>query len=267
MRDLKLIYVLIRYSKQRGYVSSSHVAVKFLPISLAILVVNVILRVKPVEEEFLRLDSITLNESSNYLCTIKGIPVDPTKMSKILANTLEEHGLGINLHDLRHALEAFSHKFSQSNGTNWNPVYALMANHSPGTSSGYGRDGNSFFGIPANISEANSNACNAWNLKILDSPSSETIETRTQLMNQLQLLDLLDAECIEEEFDQPLPMTIASDMSQNTSSDLHDINGMLERNVDTTQQYLTSVITMMVEICSKLKNMFIYYRSLQFDEV
>jgi hypothetical protein len=164
-------------------------------------------------------------------------------------------------------LEAFSHKFSQNNGTNWNPVYALMANHSPGTSSGYGRDGNSFFGIPANISEANSIACNAWNLKILDSPSCETIETRIVLMKQLQLLDLLDAACIVEEFDQPLTLQSLQDMSQNTSTESHDGNGMLEGNVNTSQHYLTAVMTMLFEICFKISDMFIHYRSLRFDEV
>jgi hypothetical protein len=191
---------VIRYSKQRNYVDKNIIVIKYLPIALAVLLVNIILRVKPVEHEIVRLESPASSpeslSTSSFLFTISGVCVDPKKMSKILANTFTEHGLGINFHDLRHALEAFSHKLSQGGETGWNPIYAWMANHGSGTSAHYGRDQNSFVGVPTNISEANMMACNYWNSYILHSPSSTDEETRIQLMRQLQELNIMDKEDI-----------------------------------------------------------------------
>jgi hypothetical protein len=181
-----------------------HFFIKYLPIALAVLIVNIILRVKPVEREIVRLEfqasSPEASESiltSTYLYTMAGVCVEPSKMSKLLAATFTEHGLEILLHELRHALEAFSHKLSQGGGTGWNPIYAFLANHGQGTSGHYGRDQNSFVGVPANISEANMVACNYWNAHILHSPSSTAEETRCQLMRQLQDLMLLDEDMID----------------------------------------------------------------------
>lgn len=190
----------IRYTKQRNYVANHIIVIKYIPIALAVLLVNIILRVKPVEHEIVRLESATSSPesltTSTFLFTMNGICVEPKKMSKLMANTYSEFGLAINFHDLRHALEAFAHKLSQGGETGWNPIYAWMANHGPGTSAHYGRDQNSFVGIPANISEANMVACNYWNSYILHSPSSTVEETQIHLMRQLQELQLLDKEDI-----------------------------------------------------------------------
>jgi hypothetical protein len=189
-----------RYTKQRNYVANHIIVIKYIPIALAVLVVNIILRVKPVEHEIVRLESPASSPesltTSTFLFTINGICVEPKKMSTILATTYTEFGLAINLHDLRHALEAFSHKLSQGGETGWNPFYAWMANHGPGTSGHYGRDQNSFVGIPANVSEANMVACNYWNSFILHSPSSTVAETQILLMRQLQELKLLDEDIV-----------------------------------------------------------------------
>lgn len=193
------ITLFCRYSKQRNCAGSTTIiVVKYLPIALAVLLVNIILRVKPVEHEIVRMESpASSSESqstSSFLVTNAGVCIDPKRMSKILATSFSEHGFDIHLHELRHALEAFSHKLSQAGGTGWNPIFAFLANHAPGTSAHYGRDQNSFVGVPANISEANMNACNCWNAIILHSPSSTAENTKSQLMCQLQELNLLDKE-------------------------------------------------------------------------
>lgn len=210
-----------RYSKQRNYVANHIIVVKYIPITLAVLLVNIILRVKPVEHEIVRLESPASSPesltASTYLYTTKGVCVEPKQMSKILATTYAEHGLQIKLHDLRHALEAFSHKLSQGGETGWNPIFAWMANHGSGTSGHYGRDQNSFVGVPANISEANMVACNYWNSKILHSPSSTAEETTIQLMRQLQELQLLDKEDIVHEME-PLKTTTLNQAVRITSA-------------------------------------------------
>jgi hypothetical protein len=199
---------------------------------LAVLLVNIILRVKPVEHEIVRVESPASSSASqtasSFLCTNAGVCVEPKKMSKIMATTFSEHSFDIHLHDLRHALEAFSHKLSQAGGTGWNPVYALLANHAPGTSSHYGRDQNSFVGIPSNISEANRVACNYWNAIILHSPSSTDEETKSQLMRQLQDLKLLNEEDMIKDMVTVHTATINEAVRFTTPSNVHSLNKMQE---------------------------------------
>lgn len=180
-----------RYKKQRGYnPNSSCVVIKFLPIPLAVMITTIILKVKPIEAEFALKECGTEVISTNsVLYTVDGHPIDPTKMSAILGATFQEFGLPINLGDIRHALEAFAHKFSPE-GSSSNPIFAQLAHHAPGTSFRYGRDQDCFVGIPADISIANSSACNNWNSFILDSPSLMSEASRPKIMQQLQSLDL-----------------------------------------------------------------------------
>jgi hypothetical protein len=114
-------------------------------------------------------------------------------MAAILSETFQEFGMGINIQDIRHALEAFAHKFSPE-GSSSNPIFAQLAHHAPGTSFRYGRDQGCFVGIPADVSIANSSACNNWNSFILDSPSLMTRASRPKLMQQLRSLELIDQE-------------------------------------------------------------------------
>jgi hypothetical protein len=184
------------YKKQRNYVdcdSSRSVVVKYLPIPFSVILANVVLRIKPVEAEFALMecnaDKLTCN---SFLLTDQGIPVDPLKMASLLSESMNEFGLDVSLADLRHALEAFSHKFRHYGaGKEWNPIYALMANHTPGTSAIYGRDQNSFVGVPADICEDNCYACNMWNLVVLDSPSDMNKSTELKVYQQLNSLGLL----------------------------------------------------------------------------
>ncbi len=166
---------------------------KYLPIPFAVLIANLILIVKPIEEVFVRVeDKAVSDETSQFMFTVQGAPVDPLKMAGIIAKTFREHGLGIELHELRHGLEAFGHKLSNSRGTGWNPMFAFMANHGLPTSAMYGRDQNCFVGIPADVSEDNRMACEMWNNVILQSPSRLNPKNQHLLFEQLQKLGLLD---------------------------------------------------------------------------
>ena len=128
-----------RYVKQRRYTMDNTVVVKFLPWEFAVILANIILHVKPVDAAFSSsLYASSPKQTSSFLFTVKGVPVEPERMSGILAETFGEYGLIINMADLRHALEAFAHKLGKPNAA-WDPFLSQMANHSSGTSSRYGR--------------------------------------------------------------------------------------------------------------------------------
>ena len=165
--------------------------IKYLPIPFAVIMATIILKVKRIEAEFALTEYGTeVMSTSSVLFTANGSPVDPETMASILSQTFDEFGLPINLQDLRHALEAFAHKFSPE-GSNSSSIYAELANHNPGTSYRYGRDQDCFAGIPADISMANSSACNDWNSFILDSPSLMSSASRPKILQQLQNLQLM----------------------------------------------------------------------------
>ena len=181
-----------RYKKQRGYNPNSNcVVIKFLPIPLAVIIATIVLKVKPIEAEFaLKEYGTEVMSTNSVLYTVYGRPIDPTKMAAILGETFQEFGLLINIQDIRHALEAFAHKFSPE-GSSSNPIFAQLAHHAPGTSFRYGRDQDCFVGIPADVSIANSSACNNWNSFILDSPSLMSRASRPKIMQQLRSLELI----------------------------------------------------------------------------
>ena len=159
---------------------------------------NIVLRIKPIEAEFARMEcQADVTETYGVLYTLNGTAVDPTKMAQHLSQTFEEFGFTIKISALRHALEAFAHKFPRR-GTGWNSSLVEQANHSMETSSRYGRDEDSFIGIPTDLSEANYFACNDWNTVILGSPSIMSDESRSTLFDQLKLLDLLESQSQNE---------------------------------------------------------------------
>jgi hypothetical protein len=165
------------------------------------MIATIILKVKPVEAEFALQEFGTNGTTTlSVLFTTNGSPVDPTKMASILSKTFNEFGLEINMQDLRHALEAFAHKFSPE-GSSSNPIYAELANHAPATSYRYGRDQNCFVGIPADISMANSIACNNWNSLILDSPSLMSSENKPKILKSLRDLELISLTDIHQRLD------------------------------------------------------------------
>lgn len=88
--------------------NTNEIVVKYLPIPLAVMVANIVLRVKPIEEIFAKqeygADPLT---NRSFLVTKHGSPVEPLGMAALLATSLEANGLDINLSGLRHALEAF----------------------------------------------------------------------------------------------------------------------------------------------------------------
>jgi hypothetical protein len=166
---------------------------------------SIVLRVKPIEAELaFKHFNVDVLHTSSVLYTLKGKNVDPLKMAQILADTFTEFGFPIHISELRHALEAFSHKFS-NHSSGWNPVLARMANHELSTSARYGRDQNAFVGIPADISESNCIASNDWNTVILGSPSMLSKETESLVYKQLQELQLMGSEVLIQSRDKSQP--------------------------------------------------------------
>jgi hypothetical protein len=182
---------LYRYKKQRNQTPGNDVIVKFLPIPLAVIMANIALRVKPIEAAFAFSEcGADVLRTTGVLFTKNGIPIDPGRMATILSQTWAEFELEIGAADLRHALEAFAHKFPNSVSV-WNPSLVAQANHGMETSARYARDDNSFVGIPANISEANFRSCHDWNMVILDSPSMISEQLHAKITRQLQELGLI----------------------------------------------------------------------------
>ena len=175
-------------------VSSIGIVVKFLPIPLAVIIATIVIRVKPVEAEFAQVETqVSSHETLAYLYTEHGSPVDPFKMAETLSSTWHEVGMEIKWGDLRHALEAFAHKLQPlvPRPSLMQEIFATEANHSTKQSAGYGRDENCFGGVPADVSEQNSAACNVWNVRILESPSVITEDGLTMLQQQLQNFGML----------------------------------------------------------------------------
>ena len=185
------------YKKSRNLTSKTSaigIVVKFLPIPFAVILATIILRVKPVEADFSKLETQVTNlETLSYLHTEYGDPVNPVRMAETLSNTWQEVGFQVRFGDLRHALEAFAHKMQPNVGgpTTQQHVFANLANHNLQSSAGYGRDENCFGGVPADITEQNSAACYMWNTRILQSPSAITEQGLLMLQQQLREFGML----------------------------------------------------------------------------
>jgi hypothetical protein len=147
---------MYRYRKQRKMVQDHTVMVKFVPLEFAPVLATIILMVKPVEAEFAAaLHKTAAQDTLSFLFTHNGAPVDPLKMSGIMGDTFRTYGLGTNMAELRHALDAFAHRLSKPGKSVWDTNLVQMANHNPRSSARYGRDQFCFMGIPADISESN----------------------------------------------------------------------------------------------------------------
>jgi hypothetical protein len=187
---------------------------------------NIALRVKPIEAAFAFSEcGADVVRTSGVLFTKNGIPIDPGRMATILLQTWAEFELEIGAADLRHALEAFAHKFPKCASV-WNPSLVAQANHGMGTSARYGRDDNSFVGIPADISEANFRTCHDWNMVILDSPSMISDQLQAKITGQLQELGLMSQQpslaiahmlMLPVSVHRDSKMVVGSDMSHNIS--------------------------------------------------
>jgi len=91
-----------RYTKQRRYNPNTEMVVKFLPRTFAMALASVILYVKPVEAEFAReLYGSDPSQTSEFLFTVEGRPVEPKSMTTILSEIYSEFGFVINISDFR----------------------------------------------------------------------------------------------------------------------------------------------------------------------
>jgi hypothetical protein len=198
MNKVYVLYDMSSYKKSRGLAGTAAptigIVVKFLPIPFAILIATIILRVKPVEADFSKMETkVAEIDTLSYLLTEYGDPVDPTKMANTLSRAWRTVGMEVQLGELRHGLEAFAHKLQPyvPQPSKQQEVLVTLANHSTHASSGYGRDQNSFGGVPADISEHNSAACSVWNMRILQSPSVIAHDGLELLQRQLQAFGML----------------------------------------------------------------------------
>jgi hypothetical protein len=72
------------------------IVVKFLPIPLAVIIATIVIRVKPVEAEFAKVETqVASHETLAYFYTEHGSPVDPFKMAETLSSTWHEVGMEI----------------------------------------------------------------------------------------------------------------------------------------------------------------------------
>ena len=76
--------------------------VKFLPKKFAVIIATIILYVKPAEAQFARqLFGSDPSQTSEFLFTVEGRPVDPFSMTRILSETYAEFGFDIFMSDFR----------------------------------------------------------------------------------------------------------------------------------------------------------------------
>lgn len=91
-----------RYTKQRRYNPNTELVVKFLPRKFAMALASVILYVKPAEADFAReLYGSDPSQTSEFLFTIEGRPVEPKSMTTILSEIYSEFGFVIKISDFR----------------------------------------------------------------------------------------------------------------------------------------------------------------------
>ena len=152
------------YSKARPLSSQQpSLVAKSLPVALSLLVVRYIFFMK-------RLEGILSSEVKNcstFLISHCGQPVAAEGYHNILNDVFHSIGLGMSIHDLRHALEAFARHLQPLQPDHLLSSNREMANHSKRTSASYARDDFTVSNIDADILAHNESASYEWNIQIL----------------------------------------------------------------------------------------------------
>ena len=174
MRHVRMLgssmVVIPDYCKQRKMsYKQPTLVVKFLPQVLAVALARYIIFVKELEARVVAhvMKSAEYGQTTRtYFCTTFGQVHDPEKFSSLLSGKFGQQGLDLNLHDLRHVLEAFARKIPKTSTT---PSTLLRtANHSVLSSSSYGRSNEHADFVDADISEEDQTMCEIWNFKVLN---------------------------------------------------------------------------------------------------
>ena len=161
--------VITNYCKQRKMsFKEPTLVVKFLTPELGVSIARYVIFVKELEArvvQHLLKSDVDAETTRTFFCTAFGKTWDPEKFPSLMSEHFVKHGLNLNLHDIRHVLEAFARKLPKSLSTA--STLLRTANHSSSSSSSYGRSDEHAEFIDADICEEDQGMCDLWNSKIL----------------------------------------------------------------------------------------------------
>ena len=169
MGDHLQICLIPEYCKQRPLsMKRPHLIAKFLPVRLALLLIRYMILMKSLEGTI----SSQRNNCATFLVTNCGHPVNAGTYNQVLNEVFRSVGLGVDLANLRHGLEAFARHLSKVEMDDLSvPLKRnrLFANHSASASAGYSRDDFTVAQIDADILQQDELASHVWNTVILKS--------------------------------------------------------------------------------------------------
>jgi hypothetical protein len=170
MGDHLQLCIIPDYCKQRPLsMQRPQLIAKFLPVRLALLLIRYIILMKGLEG----LISGQKHNCATFLVTNCGHPVNAVTYSQVLNSVFRSVGLGVDLSDLRHGLEAFARHLSKVHIDTDVSVplmrNRLFANHSASTSAVYSRDEFTVAQIDADMLQQDEVVSHVWNTIILNS--------------------------------------------------------------------------------------------------
>jgi hypothetical protein len=169
MGDQLQICIIPEYCKQRPLsMQRPQLVAKFLPVRLAVLLIRYMILMKSLEG----LISGERNNCATFLVTNCGRPVNAASYNQVLNGVFRSVGIGVDLANLRHGLEAFARNLSKVETDNFSVGLKrnrLFANHSACSSAGYSRDDFTVAQIDADILQQDEIVSHVWNTVILNS--------------------------------------------------------------------------------------------------
>ena len=169
MGDQLQICIIPEYCKQRPLsMQRPQLVAKFLPVRLAVLLIRYMILMKSLEGSI----SGERNNCATFLVTNCGRPVNAASYNQVLNGVFRSVGIGVDLANLRHGLEAFARHLSKVETDNFSVGMKrnrLFANHSASSSAGYSRDDFTVAQIDADILQEDEIVSHVWNTVILNS--------------------------------------------------------------------------------------------------
>ena len=169
MGDHLQICIIPEYCKQRPLsMQRPQLVAKFLPVRLAVLLIRYMICMKSLEGMI----SGQRDNCATFLVTNCGHPVNAGTYNQVLSQVFRSIGLGVDLANLRHGLEAFARHLSKVEMDDASvPLKRnrLFANHSSTTSAGYSRDNFTVAQVDADILQQDELVSHVWNTVILKS--------------------------------------------------------------------------------------------------
>ena len=169
MGDQLQICIIPEYCKQRPLsMQRPQLVAKFLPVRLAVLLIRYMIFMKSLEGSI----SGERNNCATFLVTNCGRPINAASYNQVLNGVFRSVGIGVDLGNLRHGLEAFARHLSKVETDNFSVGMKrnrLFANHSASSSAGYSRDDFTVAQIDADILQEDEIVSHVWNTVILNS--------------------------------------------------------------------------------------------------